>query len=110
MAKQIILEHEGKQYTLEFTRRSVREMENGGFRIDELTAKPMTLLPTLFAGAFRAHHRFLNQKVIDDIFARITHRQELVSKLAEMYNEPLLEMLDEPEEDDEKKVDWEASW
>lgn len=45
MAKIIILEHEGQEYTLEFTRRTVAEMEQSGFKISDITEKPVSVLP-----------------------------------------------------------------
>ena len=109
MAKQLKFTYEDKDYTLEFTRRTVTEMEKKGFVAAEVENKPMSTLPTLFAGAFLAHHRFVKQEVIDAIFAKMTNKQELIGKLAEMYNEPIMALVDEPEEA-EGNVDWTASW
>lgn len=108
-AKQIIFTFEGKDYTLEFTRRSVKRMEDAGFVADQIGEKPMTMLPTLFAGAFLAHHPFVKQEVIDRIYAAMPNKSELVGKLADMYNEPIAALMDDPEESSEK-VDWVASW
>ena len=69
----------------------------------------MTTLPALFAGAFLANHRFVKQEVIDAIYAKMTNKQELIGKLAEMYNEPIMTLIDEPEEA-EGNLDWTASW
>ncbi|GHV09306.1 hypothetical protein FACS1894217_13290 [Clostridia bacterium] len=99
----------GKDYTLEFTRRTVAEMERKGFITSEITDKPMTSLPALFAGAFLAHHRFVKQDVIDDIFSNLTNKEELIGKLAEMYNEPIITLVEEPEPS-AGNVDWTASW
>ena len=63
MAKQIVFTYEGKEYTLEFTWRTVKQMEDEGFVAQDIDRKPMTLLPALFAGAFKAHHRFVKQDV-----------------------------------------------
>lgn len=109
MAKQIIFEFEGKDYTLEFTRKSLETMERQGFIASEITEKPMTTLPTLFAGAFLAHHKFVKRDVIDKIFDKMTNKQELIGKLADMYNEPIMALMDEPEEK-EGNVVWEASF
>ena len=84
-------------------------MERQGFKAAELLEKPMVMLPILFAGAFRAHHPYQNPKVIERIFDSVTNKQELVSKLAEMYSEPLEAMLSDPEEDS-GNVTWEANW
>lgn len=109
MAKTITIEFEGTEYTLEFTRKSIETMEKQGFVVSEIADKPMSTLPTLFAGAFLAHHRFVKKEVIDSIFARLTNKTEFVQKLAEMYNEPLEALMEEPEES-EGNLTWGASW
>lgn len=109
MSKQLRFSYEGKDYTLEFTRRTVADMERKGFVASEITDKPMTSLPALFAGAFLAHHRFTKQEVIDAIFAKMTHKDELIGKLAEMYNEPIMALVEEPEES-EGNLNWTATW
>ena len=109
MAKQLNFTFEGKDYTLEFTRRTVAEMEKKGFIASEITDKPMTTLPALFAGAFLAHHRFVKQDVIENIFSKLTKKEALIGKLTEMYNEPIMALVEEPEED-KGNLDWTASW
>lgn len=109
MAKQLTFTFEGKEYTLEFTRRTVAEMEKKGFIASEITDKPMTTLPALFAGAFLANHRFVKQDVIENIYSKLTNKEALIGKLAEMYNEPIMALVEEPEED-KGNVDWTATW
>lgn len=113
MAKQLTINDpiSGVTYTLEYTRKSVETMEKNGFVAAELERKPMTLLPALFAGAFLAHHRFVKREVIDNIFSRMNHKDELMAALAEMYNEPLLTLLDEPEQEgNEGNLSWKTGW
>ncbi len=109
MAKQLFIKYNDKEYTLEFTRKSIEIMEKRGFRIADIQDKPVTTLPALFAGAFLAHHKFVKPEVTDEIFAKLKNKDELLTKLAEMYNEPILAMLDETE-DSEGNLDWEPSW
>ena len=109
MAKQLKFTFEGKEYVLEFTRRTVTEMEKKGFIAAEAEQKPMSTLPALFEGAFLAHHRFVKKDVIDNIFAHMTNKEDLIGKLAEMYNEPIMALVEEPEEN-EGNVSWTASW
>lgn len=109
MAKQIIFSYDGKEYTLEYTRRTIKQMEDEGFVARNIDDRPMTLLPALFAGAFKAHHRFIKQDVIDEIFRNMPSKDKLIEKLAEMYNEPIMSLMDEPE-DTAKNVEWMASW
>ena len=98
MSKQLSFTFDDKEYCLEFTRKSVEQMERTGFKASDINDKPMTVLPALFAGSFLANHRFTKQEVIDKIFAKLTNKGELISKLAEMYNEPIMALVDEPEE------------
>ena len=109
MAKQLTFTYDGKDYTLEFTRRTVAEMEKKGFIASDITEKPMTTLPALFAGAFLAHHRFVKEDIIDDIYSKLTKKEDLIGKLAEMYNEPILALVEEPEKA-EGNLDWTATW
>ena len=109
MSKQLNFKYNGTEYTLEFTRRTVEQMEREGFVAEEVKTKPMTMLPTLFAGAFKAHHRFVKPDVIDEIFSKMTNKTDLIGRLAEMYNEPLVALVDEPAESS-GNVTWTQSW
>lgn len=109
MAKQLRFSFKGKEYVLEFTRRTVSDMERKGFVAADVEKKPMSTLPALFEGAFLAHHRFEKKEVINEIFSYMTNKDELIGKLAEMYNEPILALVEEPEEN-EGNVNWTASW
>ena len=111
MSKQITFEHEGKEYTLEFTRESIKQMEREGFVAGDVVNKPMNTLPKLFAGAFKAHHRFdTKQKKIDEIFELFTNKQALVEKLAEMYAEPLETLMDDDAIDAGNAIAWEPNF
>lgn len=105
MAKQIKFNYDGKEYILEFNRKSVEAMEKQGFTLSDISDKPMSVLPNLFAGAFLMHHKFEKREVIDKIFKGIRNREELFSTLVEMYNEPIVALMSEPD-DDEGNVEW----
>lgn len=110
MAKIMHVRDKDMTYTLEFTRKTVSMMERQGFVAEDVTKKPVSMLPTLFAGAFLAHHRLVKQDVIDKLYARMTNKDELIAKLVEMYNEPLISLMDEPAEGDEGNPTWTAEW
>lgn len=99
----------GIAYTLEYTRKTVELMEKEGFVATEVENKPMTSFPALFAGAFKAHHRFVKRDVIDRIYAGMPKKDELIGKLVEMYNDPIIALLDEPAESEENPT-WTANW
>lgn len=109
MNKQLKFTYDNKEYCLEFTRRSVELMEKNGFVAADINDKPMTTLPALFAGAFYANHRYVKKETVDEIYNKMTNKDELIGKLAEMYNEPIRALVEEPEES-EGNVSWTANW
>jgi len=68
--KPIIIKNEetGEEYTLEFTRDSVRFAEARKFDLDDVGKFPMTKIPELFFYAFRAHHMNVSREKTDRIF------------------------------------------
>lgn len=109
MSKRINITYSGVTYTLEFTRKSIELMERRGFKISEIQDKPMTTFPALFEGSFLANHKFVKKEIIDKIFNQLGDKGNLLEKLAEMYNEPIEAMMDEPE-DSEGNLEWGANW
>ena len=111
MGKQLVFEYKNKEYTLEYTRESVKQMEREGFKGEDVANKPMLTLPKLFAGAFKAHHKFdTKQKQIDEIFELFTNKQALVEKLVEMYMEPMETLMDDDNIDEGNAIAWEANF
>lgn len=109
MAKTIEFKYDGEDYCLEFTRGSVVALEKKGFVIDDLMIKPMTTFPMLFSGAFLAHHRWTKSEVIETIYEKLVNKEELIAKLAEMYNDTLYTLLNDPE-DESGNVKWGANF
>ena len=111
MGKQIKFEYKDKEYTLEYTRETVKQMEREGFIAGDIVNKPMLTLPKLFAGAFKAHHKFdIKQKLIDEIFDLFTNKQALVEKLAEMYAEPMETLMDNECVDEGNAIAWDPNF
>lgn len=111
MAKTIKMKYDGIEYTLEFTRSTVKRMEDAGFVLSEVRERPVTNLPLLFQGSFLAHHTYaLRQKgLVDKIFENIPDKQALMFKLIEMYGDSVDSLFDEPEPS-EKNAQWEADF
>ena len=110
MSKKLTLTYKDKTYTLEYTRRSLREMESRGFVVDELETKPATMIPLLFSGAFLAHHRNVKQDLINEIWDSIRKKMSLIETLGGLYSEPLNELLEDAEDEDEGDEGNAASW
>jgi hypothetical protein len=93
----ITLNYKDKDYELEYTRQSVRMMESQGFVLDQISSKPMTMIPMLFSGAFAKNHRGLKRALIDEILENVTDKAGLINALIEMYAETLSSLTDETE-------------
>lgn len=98
--------YEGKDYTLEFTRKTVKQMEDSGFIPSRIVDAPMTVLPDLFAGSFLANHKFTKRDLIDEIFDNMKGKRELVDLLSKMYHEPLAALMEEGDEGN--GIEWTA--
>jgi hypothetical protein len=85
----INLTYDKKEYILEYNRQSVKTMESQGFVLEDLTAKPMTMIPLLFNGAFIKNHRGIKRNLMDEIFDEIGDKTALMESLMEMYAETL---------------------
>ena len=103
----ITFEYKGNDYTLEFTRDSIKQMERAGFSYSQVEEKPYTSLMTLFKGAFLAHHPRVSQTTIDEIWDNLGDKEGMFEVLANLYNEPLEAMMAEPEE--VKKIMWKVT-
>lgn len=107
MNKQIRFAYDGKDYILEFTRDTVRQMERGGFSMNALTDKPMTCIPDLFAGAFLKNHSSIRRSKVDTIYESLKDRNRLIRALIDMYNESVESLMDD---DAEGNAEWTPNW
>ena len=57
----------GREYTLEYNRRSVVKVEQAGLDVNNLESKSMTMIPLLFWGAFLMHHPHMTKEQTDKI-------------------------------------------
>lgn len=106
MAEKIEFNYLGTDYVLEYTRKTIRDMEARGFVINEIDTKPMTRIPQLWAGAFLCHHKREKEERINEIFNLMADRDELVKKLVEMYYSAMSTLIEEEEVDESKKIHW----
>lgn len=91
--------YNGKQYELGFTRNTVVALERNGFNIEDISVKPMTMLPMFWEGAFAAYNKGIKRSLMDEIYQNIRDKQGLIAALTELYAETLNTLMDEPEED-----------
>ena len=100
----ITLNYKDKDYTLEYNRQSVRVMESQGFVLEQISEKPVTMIPMMFQGAFIKNHRGLKRALIDEIYDEVADKSGLLNALMEMYAETLSSLTDE------KEVEGNAIW
>lgn len=108
-AKVIEFDYDGNHYVLEFNRKAIQRLEEGGFVIGEMAEKPFTRIPELFYGALQMHHKNIRREYADEMLDHFD-KTALASKLTEMYADVLESFLSVNGEDDEKNIVWEANW
>lgn len=109
MAKTIVISYKDNNYTLEFTRESVRTMETAGFDITKVDSMPVTMIPKFIFGAFRANHSSVKMDKVDEIYKSIKNKEQFIKCLGEMYQETV-ETLTSDDENSEGNSEWKASW
>ena len=107
MATTINIKVDDKQYTLEYSKATIKQMSEGGFVINEARRDYVKGIPQLFEGAFIKNHRTASAKEIDAIWEMIPDKMDFIDVLIGMYNEQLEGLFGEPA-DDAKKAVWEA--
>ena len=80
----------GREYTLEYSRRTVAKAERAGLDINKIDTAPMTMIPLLFWGAFLMHHPSMTKEQTDAIlFDGLKGLGEAeVAYLGKLYSEP----------------------
>lgn len=106
MAKQITITHGGNDYTLEYNRRAVCNLESRGSVLftDDTEAKPMTAIFDMFRAAFYMHHKDVSEDTIADIF----EEQEDVIGLGQDLSEMLKDTFERtaPKGEFNRKKNW----
>ena len=105
MNKKIEFNYNGKDYVLEYNRKSIEYIERQGFIISQLAEKPMLMLPMAFEGLFFKNHKNVKKSEIDEIYDKFKDKNALISTIAEMLNETYSTLQDDPEEN-EGNIDW----
>ena len=109
-SKKIKFTYNDRDITLEYNRRTVEQLEAAGLRLGEIGDMPATMVKLLYHGAFLVNHRKVKTETIEEIWKHIPNKEDFVAKLAEMYNETRDTLFEEPDEDDEKNVNWETNF
>lgn len=87
------MEDTGEEYTLEFSRETVKYAEGRGFNVNDLANFPMTKIPELFWYAFRMHHKNISREKTDRIIFEdwggvASIPEGVIERLGELYLAP----------------------
>ena len=74
MSTIITVSYDNKTYDLEYSRNSVKAMEQQGFVLDQIGDKPMTMVPLLVYGAFMKNHKGIKRALVDEIYEHIADK------------------------------------
>ena len=107
----ITLTYNEKDYTLEYSRQSVKTMEQQGFVLDQIGDKPMTMVPLLVYGAFMKNHKGIKRALVDEIYEHIADKvgdgeTGFIQALLEMYSETVNTLTDNSSVDEGNVATW----
>lgn len=90
----------GKEYTLEFNRRTVMKAEQAGLDINQIESKSMTMITLLFWGAFQMHHPYMTKEMTDKILFEGLGGldDEELKRLGDLYAVPLQTLISSEED------------
>lgn len=101
----IEFDYKDEHYVLEYSRESLKMLEQRGFIVNELANKPLTMMPLAFEGLFFKNHRGIKRKLIDEIYEEFGNTEELMSFIAnsisKVYEETILK-----KEANSGNIDW----
>ena len=111
MSTKINIEYNGNDYTLEFTRNAVKQMEQQGFVLEKISEQPMTMVPMLVYGAFTKNHKGIKRSLVDEIYEHISDKigdgdNGFIHALLEMYAETVNILTDNESVDEGNKAVW----
>jgi len=96
---------ENRDYTLEFSRDSIKFAEGRGFRIADVDNYPMTKVPEFFWYAFRMHHPSVSLAKAEELLDRMGGMTEaLAQRLGELWAVPFNALASEQDDGEVKNA------
>ena len=114
MATTITITYKNEDYVLEYTRNSVKQMEQQGFVLDQISETPMTMIPLLVYGAFIRNNKGIKRALVDEIYEHITDKigdgeNGFIQTLIEMYAETVSTLTDATSADEGNTAVWKVT-
>lgn len=114
MSTKITIEYQSHEYVLEYSRNAVKQIEQQGFVLDQISEKPMTMIPMLVHGAFIKNHRGIRRDLVDEIFEHVANKigdneNGFINALIEMYAETINTLTDNTSADEGNMAVWKVT-
>lgn len=115
MATKITVTYKKNDYTLEYSRRAVKQMEDNGFVVDQLGDKPVSMIPLLVYGAFTKNHQGIKRSLVDEIYENLVGKlgkdgeEGFIQTLLEMYAETIQSLTDDTSVDEGNAAIWKVT-
>lgn len=111
MSTKITVTYNKKHYDLEYSRNSVKQMEQQGFVLEKISEQPMTMVPLLVYGAFMKHHKGIKRSLVDEIYEHIADKvgdgeNGFIQALLEMYADTVNTLTDNSSVDEGNAATW----
>lgn len=107
---------EGREFTLDFTRKTVARTERAGLNVNAMESQPMNMIYLMFWGAFLSHHPRMTQeqtdKILDEQFGGIEglsgikneNGESMIEHLGKLYAATFSTLAPDEEEANPPKV------
>lgn len=96
----------GREYTLEFSRKTVAKVEDAGLDVNRLDSASMTMIPLMFWGAFLMHHPHMSKdqtdKILFDGLGGLT--KDEMEHLGKLYAEPFQTLIASEDKENPRKM------
>lgn len=115
MATKITVNYKEKDYTLEYSRATAAQIEEHGFVLEQLTEKPVKMIPLLIYGAFLKHNRGIKRSLVDEIYENMLNKSGdgedsgIIAVLVEMYSETVNTLTDNATVDEGNAATWKVT-
>lgn len=115
MATQITVNYKKNDYILEYSRTTAAQIEDQGFVLDQISEKPVKMIPLLVYGAFLKHNRGIKRNLVDEIYENLIDKagdeetQGFIATLAEMYAETVQTLTDSTNVDEGNRAVWKVT-
>ena len=112
MATKITVSYKKNDYVLEYSRTTAAQIEDQGFVLDQISEKPVKMIPLLVYGAFLKHNRGIKRSLVDEIYENLIGKagdeqtQGFIATLAEMYAETVQTLTDTEPVDEGNRAVW----